>query len=102
MSVRMAKYCAILRESDARSTSWRKIASASRSMDRRSGVTSPRQRTDSPQLSKEGRVISSSGTPSQRPSARTSSLNSRRSGSTVRQPSIMLETTWGVPRSTSG
>ncbi len=63
-------------------SSARAMASALRSVSRRSAVTSPTMRMPRPGPGKGWRETISSGTPSSRPTARTSSLNRVRSGST--------------------
>ena len=79
---RTAKLCHSSRYSPARLISSITIASAARRISARSGVTSPMMRTASPGPGKGWRQTISSGRPSSSPTARTSSLNNCRSGST--------------------
>ena len=75
-------HCQISRSSPAADSSSRAIASASRSTSRRSAVTSPMMRIPRPGPGNGCRQTIASGRPSSRPTRRTSSLNSARSGST--------------------
>ena len=75
------KYCQIESAKPACAISSRRMASLSRTQCSRSGVISPKIRTASPGPGNGCRLTSSSGIPSAVPSARTSSLNSIRSGS---------------------
>ena len=77
-----AKACHNERSNPAALISSRTMASAARTMATRSRVMAPITRTPNPGPGKGWRQVISSGSPSCAPTARTSSLNRSRNGST--------------------
>mmetsp|Transcript_2865 Transcript_2865/g.8722 ORF Transcript_2865/g.8722 Transcript_2865/m.8722 type:complete len:283 (+) Transcript_2865:231-1079(+) len=93
-----ANACAVFPYRSARRSSSRKMASAFRSLARRSSVIAPRTLMASPGPGNGWRQTDSGGTPSCRPIERTSSLNSSRRGSISSSfiTSLMPPTLWCV------